>query len=285
MVLVFLMYALIASTFTISKAVLAYTSPLLFVSIRMVLAGVILLGYKLYRDKNISFGTSDIVPYFLLSLIYIYIPYVFELWAMKTITSARAALIYNLTPFFTAAFAYITLKEKLDFKKIAGLCVGFIAYIPLFSECLRCNYWYLISTQDLALLVATACGAYSWIAIKQLMNRGKSIIEINGVAMFLGGTLAFLSALIFKPSAIYIESTAPFAALVTLVILIGNIISYNLYGMLLKKYNTTFLSFCGFSTPLFAALYQWILWGEVIGWQFIVALFGVTIGLYLFKSS
>jgi drug/metabolite transporter (DMT)-like permease len=284
MILIFLMYALIASTFTISKAVLDYTSPLFFISFRMIVAGLILLSYHFYKNKKINIEAKDIAPYLLLSLIYIYIPYLFELWAMKTITSARAALIYNLTPFFTAVFAYYSLREKLNIKKVAGLLVGFLAYVPLFSECLKCNYWYLISAQDLALLVATACGAYSWIAIKQFMNKGKSIIEINGVAMLTGGVMALISALMFKPSVIYVENWPSFIWLVALVILIGNIISYNLYGMLLKKYNTTFLSFCGFTTPLFAAAYQWAIWGETISWHFAVALIGVTIGLYLFKK-
>lgn len=282
--LVFLMYALIASTFTISKAVLSYTSPLFFISFRMIIAGLILITYNFIKQNRITFSKKDILPYLSLALVYIYIPYFFELWAMKTISSARASLIYNLTPFFTALFAYYSLKEKLNWKKSLGLLVGFIGYMPLFSECLKCNYWYLISQQDLALLAATASGAYAWILIKHMLNKGKSISEINGISMLIGGLLALVTALLFKPSAIFVDNWLPFVALVSLVILIGNIISYNLYGLLLKKYSTTYLSFCGFSTPLFAALYQWVIWKEGVNWQFFIALIGVTIGLYLFEE-
>ena len=283
MILIFLMYALIASTFTFSKAILCYASPLFFVGFRMLLAGVLLLGYNYYKNKKLEISLLDIIPYLFLTLIYIYIPYIFEMWAMTTVTSARAALIYNLTPFFTAAFAYLSLKEKLSLSKIIGLTIGFLGYLPLFSSCLRCDYWYLISIQDLALLIATASGAYSWILIKHFFNRGKSIVEINGVTMFLGGFFAMATAVIFKPSEIYVTNWGQFLWLVAAVTLIGNIISYNLYGMLLKKYNATFLSFCGFTTPLFAAVYQWVIWRDVVGWQFFIALIGVSLGLYVFN--
>ncbi|HXW85711.1 MAG TPA: EamA family transporter, partial [Candidatus Bathyarchaeia archaeon] len=74
-----------------------------------------------------------------------------------------------------------------------------------------------------------------------------------------------------------------FAALYTLWLLIAsNIIGYNMYSWLLSYYSVTFLSFAGFITPLFAALFGWFFLGEIIPWQFWVTMGGVFVSLYVF---
>ena len=69
------------------------------------------------------------------------------------------------------------------------------------------------------------------------------------------------------------------------VVLISNIVCYNLYGYLLKKYTATFVSFAGFMGPLFTALYGWILLGETVTWHFYASSIIVFIGLYFFYQE
>src|SRR3990167_2419492 len=241
------MYALIASTFTITKAALAFSSPLFLIGFRMSLAGIFLLAYLWINNKfNYPTILSFITSYLMLALVYICIPYFLEFWAMEVVGSARAALIYNLTPFFTVIFAFYGLRERLNLTKSLGLLVGFAGYIPIFSSCFACDNWYFISAQDLALLGATASGAYSWILIKRLMNQGRSIVEINGISMFLGGLISLIASAFFDGFG-QVENWPAFTGLVFFVIIVGNIISYNLYSWLLKQYSATFLSFCGFT--------------------------------------
>jgi drug/metabolite transporter (DMT)-like permease len=68
-------------------------------------------------------------------------------------------------------------------------------------------------------------------------------------------------------------------------IIIANIIFYNLYGYLLHFYSATWLSFVGFITPLFAALYGWLFLNETIGWAYFISIFIVFWGLYLFYQD
>jgi len=65
-------------------------------------------------------------------------------------------------------------------------------------------------------------------------------------------------------------------------VIIANIIGYNLYGYLLTRYSATFLSFAGFMTPLFAALLGWLFLGEQVTWHFFATISMVILGLYLF---
>ena len=58
-----------------------------------------------------------------------------------------------------------------------------------------------------------------------------------------------------------------------------------LYGYLLKSYTTTFLSFAGFLSPLFGALYGWVFLSEKISWHFYLSCAIVFAGLYLFYQD
>jgi drug/metabolite transporter (DMT)-like permease len=68
-------------------------------------------------------------------------------------------------------------------------------------------------------------------------------------------------------------------------ILIANIIFYNLYGYLLKKYTATFLSFVGFVTPLFAAFFEWFFFGTMVPHEFFLTVCIVGAGIFIFYQE
>ena len=72
---------------------------------------------------------------------------------------------------------------------------------------------------------------------------------------------------------------------VLLLILVANIIFYNFYGFLLKKYTPTFLSLVGLLCPLFTALLGWVFLGETVTWIFFLSLAVVMLGAYIFYKD
>jgi len=77
----------------------------------------------------------------------------------------------------------------------------------------------------------------------------------------------------------------PFLGCTLLLMIISNAICYNLYGKLLKKYSATFMSFAGFTTPLFTALFDWLKFGEVASWHFYLSATIVFGGLLIFYQE
>ena len=63
--------------------------------------------------------------------------------------------------------------------------------------------------------------------------------------------------------------------------LVSNILCYNLYGYMLKKYTATFLSFMGLLSPIFASLNSWIILGESPSWQILLSTSIVSLGLFI----
>jgi len=299
MYLVILMYMLFASTFTIGKAALFYLEPIFFIGLRMIIGGLILLAYLYFFKRDKFFIKKEHWKLFLQIIIFhIYIAYVLEFWALKYLTSFKTAFIYNLSPFLTALFAYIFLSEKMSAKKWLGLLIGFSGFFLILAngespEEVGKQAAFFLSWPEISLLIAVISAVYGWIIFKKLTHQGGySPLMINGVGMISGGFLALATSFLFERSILVqnakswlISDIYTVLGYTLLLIIIANVIAYNLYGHLLKKYSLTFLSFAGFTCPLFAALFGNIFLGELPNICFFVAVLLVTIGLYIFYKQ
>lgn len=289
---VLLLYALFGSVFTISKVGLEFTQPLFFVGSRMLLAGLILLSYQSYVNRN-SFSLNGQTWRRILRLAFfnIYLTNALEFWGLQYLTSFKTCFIYSLSPFLSALLCYLMFSEKLTVKKWIGFCVGFIGIIPILaaqtSQEELTGHIFIFSWAELAVIGATASSVYGWIVLKQLVNENQmSPLHANGLSMLVGGIVALShSYFVENWNPLPVTNQAIFLECTFALMLISNLICYNLYGHLLKKYSAPFISFAGFTTPLFAALFGWIFLGEIVTWPFFVSFGIVLVGLTLFNQD
>ena len=289
---VLLLYALFASVFTIAKTGLMYVQPLFFVGTRMLLAGVILLCYQFFVKKQIfSFDRKTWGRLILLAVFNIYLTNVFEFWGLRYLTSSKTCFIYSLSPFFSALFCYFLFSEKLTSKKWIGLAVGFLGFMPILlnqsSSEEETGTLFFFSWAELSVMMAAICSVYGWIVLKQLVNEHQlSPMMANGASMLVGGALALGHSFAVEDwQPLPVTNFPIFLECTVLLILISNLICYNLYGSLLKRYSPTFMSFAGFTTPLFTALFGWIVLGEIVTWPFYLSFAIVLMGLLLFDQE
>lgn len=287
-----LLYALFASVFIIAKTGLNAVQPLFLVSTRMSLAGLLLLSYQLFvKKERLSFTNKTWKYLILLSVFNIYLTNIFEFWGLRYLTTFKTCFIYSLSPFLSALFSYFLFSEKLTSKKWVGLTVGFVGFMPILmsqtSSEEQVGQLFFFSWAELTVVMAAICSVYGWIVLKQLVNEYQvPPLTANGISMFIGGSLALVHSFIveeWKPFPIIKYST--FFECTILLILISNLICYNLYGMLLKRYSATFMSFAGFTTPLFTALFGWLLLNETVTWPFYLSFIMVLIGLLIFDQE
>lgn len=292
MFLVILVYVLFASVFTTAKTALEYSQPLFLVGSRMLIAGIILLGYQfIFQRKNFKLDRRDLPRLGLLGLFAIYLTNAFEFWGLQHLTSFKTCFIYSLSPFISALISYVVLKEMMTPKKWIGFFVGFLGFIPVLmtltnSESDAGQLW-LFSWAELSVVLATVCSVYGWILLKQIISENHySPVMANGLGMTIGGGLAlFHSALVENWNPIPVTEYLPFIYCTFILIAVSNIIAYNLYGYLLSRFSATFVSFAGFTTPLFTALFGWIFLGEVVTWSFFLSFGIVFLGLLLFYQE
>lgn len=291
MISVLILYLLCASSFTIAKAVLAYTAPIFFVGTRMVIAGIALLTFVYAMGMSMRIRFKD--RWFFASIIFfhIYFAYIFDLWSLQYISSFMSSFYFNLSPFITALFAYLFLGELLTAKKWLGLCIGFVGFIPLMiheanARCILPDAPVLWLPQ-LVLLGSIVSSCIGWVSMKRLIELDYSPLFINGFGMAIGGFLALCTSFIQEQwwHGLPVSAWQPFIILTLLIIIVCNLLFYNLYGYLLRIYSATFLSFAGFLCPLFAAFLGFLLLGESPSLAFFVAATVVSFGLYLFYQD
>jgi drug/metabolite transporter (DMT)-like permease len=292
MFLVVLLYAMFASLFGVSKSTLEYADPIFFIGSRMFVAGLLISSYFLLSNKKpFKITKSAWIGLMLLGFFNIYLTNVAEIFALTKMDSAKACLLYSLSPFFAALISYFVFSEVLSLKKWLGMLIGFLGVIPCVqSSCasLSCfNLSSFFSLGEVNILIAVLSSVYGWILLKKLITQNNlSPVFANGISMTIGGGLALLQSYFSENwNPVPVSELFPFVRNSAFLLLISNIICYNLYGYLLKKYSATFMSFAGLMTPLFASFFGWLFLDEIIQWQFFASLSLFALGLFFFHQG
>src|SRR3990172_9701700 len=130
MLLVVILYALLASTFIFAKNVLSFAHPCFTIGFRMIIAGMLLLGYQ-WATGKITIQRSHWWFFFKASLFHIYFAFILEFWALQYVSALKTTLIYSATPFIGALLSYVLLRERLTWKKICGAVIGIGGLAPV----------------------------------------------------------------------------------------------------------------------------------------------------------
>lgn len=265
--LIFLNACIWSSSFAISKLAMAAAAPLFVTGSRMLIAGFILV--LIARMKNISLKVNKHVwlPILVFAFVGGYLTNVCEFLGMKGLSSAKACFIYGLSPFVSALFSYFQLKETVTIKKIIGLLLGLFGYTVFLlggNEAGTMSWGWSIGMPEILLLLATLFASYGWTLLRKIEKSYElPVIVVNAYAMLLSGVASIIHSRVTELwTPVPVQQPALFIGAILLLVLLSNLICYNLYAKLLQKFSSTFLSFCNLVMPLFSAFYGWLLLGE-----------------------
>src|SRR5271169_4484971 len=132
--IVVFMYALWSSIFSLGKMTLHYCPPLFLTGARMVLAGLLLLGFlAFFKRSSFKLNRTQLFSILLLAFFSIYLTNALEFWGLQYLSAAKTCFIYSLSPFFAAFFSYLHFNERMNGRKWIGLSLGLIGIIPVLS--------------------------------------------------------------------------------------------------------------------------------------------------------
>lgn len=285
-----LLYGLWASIFPYNKLLLTFSSPLFLTGSRMTIAGILLLAYLfLWKQSSFLANRKKFILISLLAIIGIYATNVLETWGLQYLPAAKTCFIYSLSPFFTAILSYIHDKEKITVKKCLGLLIGFLGFFPVLFMQSNGETGYsrfnLFAIPELSIIGATLCSVYGWILLRRIVKDGStSPLFANGMSMVIGGILGLVHSAVFDswtPIPVATGKLSTFIPGILGVIIVSNIICYNLYGYMLKRFTATFISFAGLLSPIFSSIISWIVLGEALNPILFISTFVIAFGLWI----
>ncbi len=254
----------------------------------MLLGGIILLGWiALTKRSSFRLQTKQWISICFLSIFSIYLTNVLEFWGLQYLSSAKTCFIYSLSPFFAALFSYLHFKEKMNRRKWIGMLIGFLGFIPVImtqtgSEDLF-NIGGFFTLPTIAIMGAALFSIYGWVLLRlTIKDQELSPVMANGSSMLIGGTLALVHSFFidsWHPIPVESQNIQPFFQGVLSMTLLYNVVCYNVYGLMLKRFTATFLSFVGLLSPIFASLSGWIFLKEPISWTILLSTAVVSVGL------
>jgi drug/metabolite transporter (DMT)-like permease len=263
--------------FVASKIGVTYCPPLILLTARFSLAGILILGVSALRGGGWSLSWRDTCVFALLGVannaLYLGLSYI----GLQSVSAGLAGLIVSANPVFTAGLAALFLKEALTWQKVAGLLLGIVG--------VGCIVWHRMAVGTdswhgiLFLLAALASIVAGTLLFKLLAPKG-SLWVGNGVQNLTGGIVLFPIAFTLSDVGDIVPSARLLGAFAFLV-LGGSILAYLLWFHLLKVCGATAASAYHFLMPPLGMLFAWMVLGEHVEIRDLLGIVPVALGIYL----
>ena len=270
-----IIFVLLWSTgFIGAKYILPYAEPFVFLTIRYLFATLILIAIAKAIGESLRISWPQIKQSILVSVFLhvIYIGGVFYAIFID-IPAGITAVIVSLQPILVSAIAIPLLNERLSYKQIFGLFLGFIGVtfllIPkLFEGDLSIGFSAAGITACVLALVGTTAGYL-------IQKKGGSDIPfLAGTAVqFSSATIIFaIASIIFEP--LKVDITLEFILALAWIVIALSIGSIFLLYSLLRKGSASSVSSLYYLVPPLTAIQAYLFFGERIN---SIGLVGMTL--------
>ena len=256
--------------------------PLILLTARFSLAGVLILGITVLRGEAWSSLTwRDAAVFAIIGVannaLYLGLGYT----GLQTVSAGLGGLIVSANPVFTAVAAAVFLGEALTLRKVTGLLLGIagVAFIVWHRMSVGTDDWHGI----LFTLASLASIVVGTILFKVLSPKG-SLWVGNGVQNLAGG----LALLPFAFTLSDVSDIVPSARLLgafAFLVLGGSILAYLLWFHLLKVCGATAASAYHFLMPPLGMLFAFLVLGEQVEFRDLLGIVPVALGIYLVTRS
>jgi drug/metabolite transporter (DMT)-like permease len=251
--------------------------PLILLTARFSLAGVLILGISALRGEGWQLSWRDAAVFAVLGVannaLYLGLGYT----GLKTVSAGLGGLIVSANPVFTAVAAAVFLGEALTWRKVAGLLLGIagVGFIVWHRMSVGTDSWHGI-VYTLASLASIVVGT---ILFKLLSPKG-SLWVGNGVQNLAGGLALLPFAFTLSDFSEIVPSARLLGAFAFLV-LGGSILAYLLWFHLLKVCGATAASAYHFLMPPLGMLFAFLVLGEHVEFRDLLGIVPVALGIYL----
>ena len=245
------------------------------IELRVLTAGIALLIYSklIKRDLKIKELWKK---YLIIGALNAAIPFTLISTATIYLDASVAAILNSTTPLFTAALAWIWLKEEMNIRKIAGMIIGLSGVVVLVGWDLTA-----LSSRGIypALLSILAAAFYGMSGI----YAKRAFKGVDSLSLATGQQLG--AAILLIPFALTNIPSGPIPNMVIIAVLsvalLGTAIAYLLYFYLIANVGPTKTLSVTFLVPIFGMIWGAVFLQETITLNMIMGLLVILTGVSL----
>ena len=269
-----------SSAFTSAKILVTAASPLMVLSLRFLISGLIgitlarMLGQKIQLNR----GEWTVVVIIGISQNALYLA--FNFIAMQWIEASLAAIIASLLPLLVAAVCLVFLGEKTGFKGMLGLTVGFGGVLVIMLDKLSGSSASLGMT---LCLIGVAALAGATLYVGRVMSLNKNVVMIVGLQMLVGSITLFPFSLIFETW--YIEWSTIFILAFLYTTLVPGLLGTIIWFLLVKRVGPVRAATFHFLNPFFGVLVAALILAEPLSVRDVIGVTIIMAGILLVQLN
>ena len=287
--LLIILSAIWGSAFFAIKVGLNGFSPIGVASVRLIIASIFLLFLFYIQKKHIVFTKEVLFLLVIIGIIGNFIPFFLISWAEQYIPSSTAGMLMAIGPIITLIMShFLTKDEKFSLMKFISITIGLVGVFFIFNINSFDNLLKTSSIDIIAkLLVIIAAFGY-------MFSNIIAYEKLNNVDSFTITTFATTFGAIFSlPFFIYDLNVNNFYynfnnnsayALIYLGIF-PTAIAFQFRYYITKTSGPVFLSYVAYLIPAFAVIWGYILLSEKIGFNSMIGIFLILLGVYLGQNK
>ena len=268
-----------SSAFTSARIIVADASPLMALSARYLISGLIGVGVALALGQTWRLTPAQwratIIFGVLQNAVYLGMNFV----AMQTVQASMAAIIASTMPLLVGLATWLFLGEKLKPLGIAGLIAGVIGVAIIMGARISGGV-------DLTGLLLCGVGVVALSAATLLVRgatSGGNFLMVVGLQMLVGCVALSIATLLFETP--HISPSWPLALAFLYTCLVPGLLATVVWFWLVNRIGATRAATFHFLNPFFGVAIAWLLLGEPLGVQDIIGVAVIALGILAVQVS
>ena len=268
-----------SSAFTSARIIVADASPLMALSARYLISGLIGVGVALALGQTWRLTPAQwratIIFGVLQNAVYLGMNFV----AMQTVQASLAAIIASTMPLLVGLATWLFLGEKLKPLGVAGLIAGVIGGAIIMGARISGGV-------DLTGLLLCGVGVVALSAATLLVRgatSGGNFLMVVGLQMLVGCVALSIATLLFETP--HISPSWPLALAFLYTCLVPGLLATVVWFWLVNRIGATRAATFHFLNPFFGVAIAWLLLGEPLGVQDIIGVAVIALGILAVQVS
>jgi drug/metabolite transporter (DMT)-like permease len=235
--------------------------PFTGVALRFAIASAALLALAPVFGVKLGRSRTERHVWWANALFTFIVPYSVLYWAEQTVPSGLCAVIFSTFPLLTALAAHFVLPaERLTFRSIAGILVGFAGIAVIFSADFQALGGSQVAKAAAILLISPLFAALGNVTVKR-WGGGLHPLSTAAVPMAMTAVVTGTAALLTE-SGLHVTFNTSSVLSILYLGLIGSALPFTLYFWLLRHQSATNLSMINYATPILALIVGSLVMGE-----------------------